>query len=107
MANIANKKGVKMTQALNMATDSNILDSCNACTLDKCTPNQCYKIYSIKFTSKAIKERLASFGVVSGALCTMLYAAPSKSTLSIQVNQTLIALRQEEAQLICVEPIHH
>lgn len=78
----------------------------NAITLDECKPNHCYKITSIHFTNQAIKERLASFGVVRGALCTILCAAPNKATLSIQVNQTLVALRGEEAKLIFVEPIH-
>lgn len=78
----------------------------SAITLDDCKPNHCYKITSIHFTNQAIKERLASFGIVRGALCTILCATPNKATLSIQVNQTLVALRQEEAKLIFVEPIH-
>ncbi|MGX2970800.1 FeoA family protein [Helicobacter sp. T3_23-1059] len=92
-----------MTYTLENIT--NTLEICETCTLDKCKPNHCYKISSIHFPSSAIKERLASFGVVRGALCTMLCIAPNKSTLSIQVNQTLVALREEEARLICVEPI--
>lgn len=103
--NLKSKEG-KMTSNTANALDTLETTTLNAITLDECKPNQCYKITSIHFTNQAIKERLASFGVVRGALCTILCAAPNKATLSIQVNQTLVALRGEEAKLIFVEPIH-
>lgn len=96
----------KMTSNTANALDTLETTTLNAITLDECKPNHCYKITSIHFTNQAIKERLASFGVVRGALCTILCAAPNKATLSIQVNQMLVALRGEEAKLIFVEPIH-
>ena len=103
--NLKSKEG-KMTSNTANALDTLETTTLNVITLDECKPNHCYKITSIHFTNQAIKERLASFGVVRGALCTILCAAPNKATLSIQVNQTLVALRGEEAKLIFVEPIH-
>lgn len=72
-------------------------------TLDQCECNHDYKISSITLGSDAAKERFESLGIIVGAILTPLCISPKKATMSVQVNQTLVAMRSEEAKHIKVE----
>ncbi len=55
---------------------------------------------------KALKQRLSSFGVGKGAELSVETYSIGKKTYEIIVNDTMIALRDEEAKKIEVEKIH-
>lgn len=60
----------------------------------------------IKITAdKALKDRLASFGVMKGEELTIKGCSLAKQTMEIEVGATLIALRRDEANKIEVEKI--
>lgn len=73
--------------------------------LDTCKYNCSYKVTAINVEDIVAKERLASLGIVIGALITSLQTSAKKATISVQVHQTIIALRSEEARQIEVEPM--
>lgn len=73
--------------------------------LDTCEYNRSYKVAAINVEDIVAKERLASLGIVIGALITSLQTSAKKATISVQVHQTIIALRSEEARQIEVEPM--
>jgi len=52
-----------------------------------------------------LKQRLISFGIMKGAVITVLEHAPAKSTIEVKVGKMRIALRAKEAELIEVEDI--
>jgi ferrous iron transport protein A len=54
---------------------------------------------------KALKERLASFGIVRGEEISLKGCSIGKQTIEIDVDGTFIALRAEEAEKIEVEKI--
>ena len=54
---------------------------------------------------KALKDRLASFGIVRGEEIMVKGCSLAKQTMEIDVDGTLIALRAEEAEKIEVEKI--
>ncbi len=47
-----------------------------------------------------LKQRLISFGLMKGAVVTMLECGLTKSTYEIKIGNVSLALRREEAQLI-------
>ena len=51
----------------------------------------------------ALKQRLLSFGMMKGAKIKVMAFAPGKSSIEVKVGKMSIALRKEEAELICVE----
>lgn len=73
--------------------------------LDTCEHNRSYKVTAINLEDIVAKERLASLGIVIGAGITSLQTSAKKATISVQVHQTIIALRSEEARQIEVEPM--
>jgi len=54
---------------------------------------------------KALKERLASLGVMRGEELEVKGCSIGKQTMEIEVGSTLIALRAEEAEKIEVEAL--
>ncbi len=62
----------------------------------------CAEIVRIR-ADKALKERLASFGIVRGEHLEVKGCSIGKQTIEIDVGGTLIALRAEEAEKIEVE----
>ena len=50
-----------------------------------------------------LKQRLASFGLLRGANVKVIDCSIGKSTIEIMVDNTLLALRKEEADNIEVE----
>lgn len=54
---------------------------------------------------KALKDRLASFGVIKGEELTIRGCSLAKQTMEIEVGATLLALRRDEANKIEVEKI--
>jgi len=53
-----------------------------------------------------LKQRLISFGLMKGAVVTMLECGLTKSTYEIKIGNVSLALRREEAQLIEVSDVH-
>jgi ferrous iron transport protein A len=53
---------------------------------------------------KALRDRLASFGIMPGETVTVEACSLAKQTIEISVGSTAIALRKEEADTIVVEP---
>lgn len=51
-----------------------------------------------------LKQRLASFGLIKGANIKVIDCSIGKSTIEVKVDNTLLALRKEEAENIEVEP---
>ena len=54
---------------------------------------------------KALKDRLASFGVMRGEELTVKGCSIAKQTMEVEVGGTLLALRKEEAEKIEVEKL--
>ncbi len=52
-----------------------------------------------------LKQRLASFGLIRGAIVKIIDCSIRKSTIEIMVDNTLLALRKQEAEKIEVEKI--
>ena len=60
----------------------------------------------VKITaSKALKDRLSSFGLMKGEILTVKGCSIGKQTIEIEIGSTLIALRANEAEKIEVEKI--
>ncbi len=55
--------------------------------------------------SGELKQRLASFGLLRGANIKIIDCSLGKSTIEVMVDNTLLALRKEEAEKIEVETI--
>lgn len=68
--------------------------------LDECQCNHPYTITRILIGDIVAQDRFSSLGLVVGAKITPLYVSAKRATISIQVGQTLIALRSEEARQI-------
>ncbi len=64
----------------------------------------CAEIVRIR-ADKALKERLASFGVIRGEHLEVKGCSIGRQTIEIDVGGTLIALRAEEAEKIEVEKL--
>ncbi len=56
-------------------------------------------------TDEDLKNRLHSFGVKRGSTILIKNIAPKKSTISIVIGKTVLALRDEEARKIQVEKL--
>ncbi len=54
---------------------------------------------------KALKDRLASFGVMRGEELAVKGCSLAKQTMEVEVGGTLLALRKEEAEKIEVEKL--
>ncbi len=54
---------------------------------------------------KALKDRLASFGVMRGEELTVKGCSIAKQTMEVEVGGTLLALRKEEAEKIEVQKL--
>ena len=54
---------------------------------------------------KALKDRLASFGVMRGEELAVKGCSLAKQTMEVEVSGTLLALRKEEAEKIEVEKL--
>lgn len=50
---------------------------------------------------QTLKDRLLSFGILRGTKITVAECAPAKKTIKIIANNTMLALRAEEAK--CIE----
>jgi len=74
-------------------------------TLDKCKKNKPYIITSIALNDNSTKARFASLGISKGMCFRLLYTSLKDATLSIQINQSLIALRNDEAMFIGVQAL--
>jgi len=64
--------------------------------------NQKAVIKSIN-ASPELKQRLLSLGIVKGAEIRVVDCSLGKSTIEVEVGNTLVALRNSEAELIEVE----
>lgn len=74
-------------------------------TLDECKQGNEYKITHIDFCDEELKNRFIAFGITRGAIIKMMHYSAKKSTLSICIDQSQIALREYEAKQIEVENI--
>ncbi|MDO7252611.1 FeoA family protein [Helicobacter cappadocius] len=74
-------------------------------TLDKCQIDHQYKITNIDFSDEALKNRFIAFGITKGAIIKLMHHTAKKSTLSICIDQSQIALRDYEAKQIQVEVV--
>lgn len=74
-------------------------------TLDECEKGHQYKIANIDFCDEALKNRFIAFGITKGVIIKMMHYSAKKSTLSICIDQSQIALRKYEAKQIEVENI--
>lgn len=71
-------------------------------TLDECEKSSILKVVRLNAKDE-LKQRLISFGILKGAMLEVLEYAPTKSTMKLRVEQTIIALRTSEAKLIEVQ----
>ena len=58
-----------------------------------------YKIKAIN-TNKTIKRRLYDIGIIDGAKVKLLYVSPSKKIKAYLVKDSLISIRDSDAQFI-------
>lgn len=72
-------------------------------TADKLPLNKTGKILEIK--SSPLKINLMELGFLPGKYITLHHQAPSGGPLAFQMEETLLALRKSEAELILVELI--
>ena len=70
--------------------------------LSEIEKGECGKIIKINSDS-VLKARFSSFGITRGATVYIIEQTMSRNTIEIRVNNTNIALRLTEAQLIEVE----
>lgn len=60
------------------------------------------KVLSIN-CENALKNRFYSFGIIKGAIVTIVERTFTKSTIEIKINSTRVALRIQEASKIEIE----
>jgi ferrous iron transport protein A len=70
-------------------------------TADQLTLNQSGRI--VEITSSPLKINLMELGFLPGKQLTLQYRAPSGGPLAFQLEETLLALRNNEAALIRIE----
>lgn len=70
--------------------------------LSQLEKGECGKIILINSDS-ILKARFSSFGITRGAIVYIVEQTMSKNTIEIRINNTKIALRISEAELIEVE----
>lgn len=73
-------------------------------TLDKLHKGQKAIIVNIN-ASKALKDRLTSFGLLKGEEIELKTHSLAKQTFEVAIGQTFVAIRDEEAQKIKVNLI--
>lgn len=71
--------------------------------LNEVEKNSRGKILSINTDDKSLKERLRSFGVKINSTVLVKEFSANRSTMSILVGKTVLALREEEAKKIEIE----
>jgi len=72
-------------------------------TADQLTLNQSGKILEI--SSSPLKINLMELGLLPGKQLTLQHKAPSGGPMAFQLDETLLALRKNEAALIRIELI--
>ncbi len=72
-------------------------------TLDKLKKGQIATIEKIDANS-ALKDRLLSFGIMQDETIELKAYSLAKNTFEVQVGNTLVALREDEAKKIKVKP---
>jgi len=70
--------------------------------LSELQKGECGKIIKINSDS-VLKARFNSFGITRGAIAYIIEQTISKNTIEIKINNTKIALRISEAEVIEVE----
>lgn len=65
---------------------------------------ECGKIVSIK-SDPLLKSRFSSFGIVKGAIISIVEQTLSKNTIEIKIQNSKIAIRISEAQTIIIERV--
>jgi len=70
--------------------------------LSELEKGECGKIIHID-TDSVLKARFSSFGITKGAIVYIIEQTLSKNTIEIRINNTKIAVRISEAELIEVE----
>lgn len=65
---------------------------------------ECGKIVSIK-SDPLLKSRFSSFGIVKGAIISVVEQTLSKNTIEIKIQNSKIAIRISEAQTIIIERV--
>lgn len=70
--------------------------------LSELEKGECGKIIFINSDS-VLKARFSSFGITKGAIVYIIEQTLSKNTIEIRINNTKIAVRISEAELIEVE----
>jgi len=73
-------------------------------TLDKLAKNQEAIITKLNCNDE-LKQRFYSFGLIEGATIHIEHCAIGKKTIEVVVDNTAIAIRNEEAQQIIVDKI--
>ncbi|MDY0195565.1 MAG: FeoA family protein [Sulfurovaceae bacterium] len=73
-------------------------------TLDKLKKGQKAVVISIN-APKALKDRLTSFGLLKGEEVELRTHSLAKQTIEVAVGHTFVAIRDEEAKKIKVNPI--
>jgi len=73
-------------------------------TLDKLKKGQKAVVVSID-APKALKDRLTSFGLLKGEEIELKTHSLAKQTIEVAVGHTFVAIRDEEAKKIKVNPI--
>jgi len=61
------------------------------------------KVININTSSKELKQRFASFGLIKGTVVELIDYSLTKSNIEIMIDTTLLALRKQEANDIEVE----
>jgi len=70
-------------------------------TADQLTLNQSGKI--VEITASPLKINLMELGFLPGKQLTLQHKAPSDGPMAFQLEETLLALRKNEAALIRIE----
>ncbi|QKF82869.1 iron transporter [Halarcobacter ebronensis] len=70
--------------------------------LSELQKGMCGKIIAID-SEPVLKSRFSSFGIVKGAIVSVLEQTLSKNTIEIKVQNTKIAIRISEAETIEIE----
>ena len=72
--------------------------------LSELKKGECGKIISIN-SDPELKSRFCSFGISRGALIYIIEFTLAKNTIEVRINNSKIALRLTEAELIEIEKI--
>jgi ferrous iron transport protein A len=75
----------------------------NSLTADTLKPNQQVEI--LELVDSEVGQRLGELGFWPGKSIKLVISAPFGDPLAFELDNTLIALRREEARLIRVKPV--